>query len=153
MYRDLKFIIMHRTGEKTYENVPALKIEWLNANNTPFPELVATDKEGVSYKIDWENNFLLECTGMFDKDGLLAYHGDILENEEGKRYEVFFAWGGFFITESEEGDRVFLSDLLMRKMKVVGNVFQTPELIVKPVNEEEFNKKINEQQNESNQNQ
>lgn len=149
MFRNIKFDIMYRIGLKEWLRTEATALKWEvdEGNNI----LIAVDAKDFSYKIDWEQAFLLQSTEMFDKNGVLIFQGHILKNNEGKCFEVFYALGSFFIADGVEGDRVFLDDNLLMSMEVVGTIFENSELIQAPINEEEFNNKIT-QNNESTEN-
>lgn len=74
---------------------------------------------------DWYDRPLMQSTGLYDCDGTMVYEGDILN------------WNGlvFPITvDSVHGHRfMFGKDQLCRAFavngKVVGNIFETPELL------------------------
>jgi len=145
MFREIKFDIMHRIGEKEWKRVPAVEVK--NNNGS----LEAADSNNSVYQIDWESTYLLQSTGMFDKNALTIFHGHILKNKDDKYFEVFFGFGAFFIVDDlEKGDRVFLTDEIVRELEVAGDSFNNPELAVKPINEEEVINKIDEQNNANN---
>jgi len=147
MYREIEFKINYRTGEKTYLSVDAQSVE------TKDGVQYATGINQVSYQIDWIDNSLLQSTGMFDRDGKKIVHGDILKNvETEKHYEVMFACGAFFIIEDEDenSDRILLTEALVMKMQIVGDIFNNPELVQTWIVEEDFINKIAEQQTKNN---
>lgn len=147
MYRDIKFDVIYRIeGGWKREAVTGIKFE---KDQTGLSHMLAYVAEGQqAMPIDWENSYLLEASGMFDKNNVPVYHGSVLKNAEGKYFEVFYAWGAFFIVESEESDRIFLTDQLMMTLEVAGDVFQNPELATKPIDEEKFINKVEENANQ-----
>ena len=78
-----------------------------------------------------------QFTGLYDCDGKEIYEGDILEWEkDGLMYVVKF-WAGMFYASVEEcNDGIFggfplhaLTEYEDRKCKIVGNIYDNPELL------------------------
>lgn len=149
MYRQIEFDIMHRVGEKEWKRIRAVKLDHSG------DELIATDSDDICYAIDWENNYLLQSLQMFDKRGVPIYHGHILKDGAGKHFEVFYGLGSFFIIKDLDGDRILLTESLVMEMEVVGDIFNNSDLVMKPVDQAEFEEKIknNIENNESQNNQ
>ena len=88
--------------------------------------------------IKLENNILMQCTGLKDKNGKLIYEGDIIKYMyyNPKRYTkwvvVFdqntlefglkdYGYGGYL--------RITRNSILNNKVEIIGNKFQNPELL------------------------
>lgn len=116
---------MHDVIFLNYENN---SVEWYNGNNkkrAAFIEEVPT----------------LQCTGLKDKNDKDIYDGDILKFKlledfaafgTNEKYveiiaPVIYEYGGFFIEQSENS--IFLGQLPMSEIEVVGNIYENPELL------------------------
>lgn len=116
---------MHDVIFLNYENN---SVEWYNDNNkkrAAFIEKVPT----------------LQCTGLKDKNGREICDGDILKFKlledfaafgTNEKYveiiaPVIYEYGGFFIEQSENS--IFLGQLPMSEIEVVGNIYENPELL------------------------
>ena len=70
---------------------------------------------------------LQQCTGCEDKNGRMIFEGDILEtNESGWRGVVIYCDGQFALEDTAGG---FSRWPDWEECKVIGNVYQNPELI------------------------
>lgn len=116
---------MHDVIFLNYENN---SVEWYNDNNkkrAAFIEEVPT----------------LQCTGLKDKNGREICDGDILKFKlledfaafgTNEKYveiiaPVIYEYGVFFIEQSENS--IFLGQLPMSEIEVVGNIYENPELL------------------------
>lgn len=116
---------MHDVIFLNYENN---SVEWYNGNNkkrAAFIEEVPT----------------LQCTGLKDKNDKDIYDGDILKFKLLENFGAFgtkekyieiiapviYEYGGFFIEQSE--NNIFLGQLPMSEIEVVGNIYENPELL------------------------
>lgn len=72
----------------------------------------------------------MQYTGLHDKNGKEIYEGDIVKWEENGNYEIIYGYGqnektmiGAFCLK---GTEMFLHN---NDMKIVGNIYQNPELL------------------------
>lgn len=85
--------------------------------------------------IKLENNILMQCTGLEDKNGKLIYEGDILKTKEhnlckeGELFKVFYQETLCqFLGKSLTTDNcIDLCDLY--EDEVIGNIYENPELL------------------------
>jgi uncharacterized phage protein (TIGR01671 family) len=82
-----------------------------------------------------QDEILMQFTGVSDKMCKDIYEGDILEGANGVIYKVFF-FGGSFMASVENHcykDRFpmpyHLMQFQMSSIKVIGNIYETPELL------------------------
>ncbi len=82
--------------------------------------------------IDWfEDEDLMEFTGLKDKNGKEIYEGDLLKRDKRKkRISVAKFSGGMFLF-SIVGEPYFDYPFDARKFEVVGNLYENPELLKK----------------------
>ena len=116
---------MHDVIFLNYENN---SVEWYNDNNKKRAAFIGEVPT-------------LQCTGLMDKNGREIYDGDILKFKlledfaafgTNEKYveiiaPVIYEYGGFFIEQSENS--IFLGQLPMSEIEVVGNIYENPELL------------------------
>lgn len=81
---------------------------------------------------------LMQFTGLKDKNGKEIYEGDIVKTERLKEIDYIIRvqgvikysniFGGFII-EWEEGVATFGNDFLPNHVKVIGNIYENPEML------------------------
>lgn len=70
---------------------------------------------------------LMQYTGRKDSDGVEIYEGDILQSEHYLRYQVVFK-GDCWRCEPLKRN-VFKNRFIGRDLKVIGNIYENPELL------------------------
>lgn len=86
---------------------------------------------------DWDEPPMMQFTGMLDKNRDEIFEGDIIEDEQGRRMVVRHAE---FEHEDDSGNitlyfgwNIAIADgkgaISYRKYKIIGNIYETPELI------------------------
>lgn len=72
-----------------------------------------------------------EFTGLCDKNGKEIYEGDVLQDDNGKRYRI--KWGvnsnGFIAKTNEAHCNVYSSYHLAPNTEVIGNIYENPKLL------------------------
>lgn len=93
---------------------------------------VAEVYTGYSDQSEWVHYVFMQFTGLFDENRVKIFEGDIVKDFEDK-YEVRFGWlrhgsgYGFYLSSPKMGgsSQMVLPEIL----KVIGNIFESPELL------------------------
>ena len=87
-------------------------------HDTPYKEIELADEGRYE---------LMQYTGMKDIKGVEIYEGDILQSEHHFKYKVVFK-GDCWRCESLKNSR-FKNRFIGRDLKVIGNIYENPELL------------------------
>ena len=87
-------------------------------HDTPYKEIELADEGRYE---------LMQYTGMKDVKGVEIYEGDILQSEHYFKYKVVFK-GDCWRCESLKNSR-FKNRFIGRDLKVIGNIYENPELL------------------------
>lgn len=139
-------LIMKSGGDKMTQNKPIKFRVWRKDYNKMFNvssvrwneigdiielELSTEKKESYYYVAEnfdiAEYNIFMRYTGYKDKNSKEIYESDIVEYYD-KLYEVRWMLGGFYIRDIKEGSFLEVATN-ERYMKVVGNIYENPELL------------------------
>ncbi|MFJ1411723.1 YopX family protein [Capnocytophaga canimorsus] len=117
MQREIKFRVFDKEA-KTMQKVSSIDIE----NN----EVFIYDIGGFDKNLSFDEIELMQFTGLYDKNGVEIYEGDILENKK-ERNVVFFEDGCFYVKFQDSRYRVGGFDSTF--INVIGNIHENPELL------------------------
>jgi uncharacterized phage protein (TIGR01671 family) len=77
------------------------------------------------------SKFLMQYTGLKDKNGKEIYEGDILRNKYGLTVEVHYTEGYFCYGNSITPDMAIMTIQQSNDCEVIGNIYENPELLKK----------------------
>lgn len=88
------------------------------------------------FYLEDEDAIIMQSTGLFDKNGTEIFEGDIITKDEGEtlsivRKGILYSVLGFYIEAEHNGTKIFepLNPHLPHFYKVVGNIYENPELL------------------------
>jgi len=89
----------------------------------------------LSAPFDWydlrlmpQAEFIVQSTGIKDKNGKEIYEGDILKGVGGQGEVIFY--DGAFMGQYEDEDFVLnLLETRDRKLEIIGNIYENPDLL------------------------
>lgn len=97
------------------------------------PDEFATGKSWDDYEVDPES--VGQFTGLHDKNGKEIFDGDVLKIKEPNGYysevEVSFCDKGYWAINHGINERVIAGFVDAKKIEVIGNIYDNPELIKK----------------------
>ena len=85
------------------------------------------DNFGTTSGYPIDNFELMQYTGLKDKNGNEIYEGDIIKYDTGRPEQISFDNARF--TSGNDRGRTLLSKGLARLCKVIGNIYENPELL------------------------
>lgn len=101
--------------------------------------VLGTDEDGSPHDLDAvqvDPSTICQCTGLKDKNGKLIFENDIMEAhidedfpEDVSRFKVQWNGKGWIENHPDGVDREYLDDFDTEHFKVVGNIFDNPELL------------------------
>lgn len=77
-----------------------------------------------------KNCFIMQFTGLLDKNGKEIYEGDILRGTSGSiREPVTFSNGRFICDHDKKGGNYLGTPSFGKYHEIIGNIYQNPELL------------------------
>lgn len=137
-----KFRAWHKKRKKMYEVLHFHTATWDNGGEWVTAKgFNIITRQDIHIQIEPKDSFIMQCTGLKDKNGREIYDGDILKFKlledfaafgTNEKYveiiaPVIYEYGGFFIEQSENS--IFLGQLPMSEIEVIGNIYENHELL------------------------
>lgn len=125
MSRDIKFRVWDNQENTMFYNEDILKIQF--AEN-----FIRIENEKYAFNSFLDEVILMQYIGLKDCNGKEIYEGDIVEDNFGDRYEVVFEDYKFNLKDFYCGCFDIPNDgfsELRDKLKVIGNIYQNPDLL------------------------
>jgi len=108
---------------------------WDTFNAEMFPEKVNDDLlvkffREVNIRRNGGNTVIvMQYTGLKDKNGKEIYEGDLLKHDIWGVTKIIWEHGMFRGTSPAEGIDITLSDHQLKRCRIIGNIYETPELL------------------------
>jgi len=130
---DIKFRAWHKKAKYIIpwgDLIKVLEGKQIGCVGKPLDERTREYYSYVGNLFAWLDIELMQYTGLKDKNGKEIYEGDIVKFE-GDCCEVYFQKGSFAFEPHPMKYNLFhdLTDNQMNKLKVIGNIYETPELL------------------------
>ena len=103
------------------------KNEWLYLPETGDIELTQYIGNSFEFSYDKEAVVILQYTGLKDKNGKEIYEGDFIE-VMGVFYQIVWRGIGFWFMDTHTKE-LFVFDPQVYHLEVVGNIYESPELL------------------------
>lgn len=122
--REIKFRAWNKRTEKMYKDVQSLYDDdprgmfSSSGNGTPY--------YCFGHSCECEDTFLMQYTGLKDKNGKEIYEGDIIGYGESDMYIVFFEDASFYFSPIDDMSYI---ESEFEGTEVRGNIFENPELL------------------------
>lgn len=121
--REIKFRALTSNNEWVYG------MYYGDFTSTPLAKHYIKDINGYISEI--KRNTLSQYTGLKDLNGKERFEGDIVKHENGSIGEIVFHRGKFTVKEKTIRDTTFYGSLDDIRWKVIGNIYENPELLRK----------------------
>ena len=136
MKREIKFRVWNNKAKQMLSSNDIAIMQTLNGKIYKL-DVMGSNKESLSYfqNNDVSNDYdLMQFTGLRDRDGKEIYEGDIIDHFALFGY-LIFENGMFSISSSANTQFCNCKQPLayhnVKNMKVIGNIHQNPELLIK----------------------
>ena len=74
--------------------------------------------------IKLENNILMQCTGLKDKNGKLIYEGDVVKDDHEALHQVKWCYNGFELYPLFKNG--YTIGIVNDEIEVIGNIYENP---------------------------
>lgn len=129
--RELKFRVWSVDDKQFVKSIYHAHTECYIFIHAMFGNPVIFSQYGEEVELDETKYIIQQFTGCHDSTNKEIYEGDILANNHGNGTNigyVGFTSGIFFLNYSDENNDE-LGYLLVSNIKIIGNIFEDPELI------------------------